>query len=71
MKEVTRYQCEHCGTYYNSADKASDCESFHILPDTDRPIVYKYRAKNEGNESHYPYAVVITMANGGQLTFKR
>lgn len=71
MKEVTQYQCEHCGTFYKEAAKARECEEFHILADTDSPIAYKYRAKNEGHESKYPYAVVITMANGEKLTFKR
>lgn len=69
MKQVTRYQCECCGTYYNEDTKAAACEAFHVLPYSTPE--YRYRPKNEGNESKYPYAVVVTMANGVKLTFKR
>lgn len=69
MIEVTRYQCEYCGTYYNEANKASSCEAFHVLPYSIPE--YKYRPKDEGNESKYPYSIVVTMENGEKITFKR
>lgn len=69
MIEVTHYQCEKCGTDYNTRDKAQECEAFHIAVDS--VVQYKYNSKGMGPESKYPHAIIIKMADGKQLTFKR
>lgn len=69
MKEIVQYKCEICGTNYSSADKCRECEAFHInVASVDQ---YKYNSKGMGPESKYPHAVVVIMADGNRLTFKR
>ena len=69
MIEVTQYKCETCGTAYSTQDKCRECEAFHVAVDS--VSQYKYNPKGMGPESKYPHAVVIRMADGNQLTFKR
>ena len=69
MKEVNYYQCETCGTNYAEAAKCQECEAFHVAV-SDVPI-YKYNAKGMGPESKYPHAVILKMADGKQIVFKR
>ena len=69
MKQVNYYQCETCGTNYADADRCRECEAFHVTV-VGEPV-YKYNSKGMGPESKYPHAVIVKMADGKQLTFKR
>lgn len=69
MKEITQYQCEMCGSTFDTASACEECENFHII--RDHVVQYKYNPKSMGPESKYPYAVVLEMEDGKQLTFKR
>lgn len=69
MKEISLYQCEVCGTNYADEAKAKECEEFHVTVDS--VVRYKYGAKGMGSESKHPYAVVVRMTDGKELTFKR
>lgn len=69
MKELTQYQCEVCGTLYADQTKCEECEAFHeSVIGVER---YNYHAMGMGPESKYPYTVVLRMADGKLLTFKR
>lgn len=69
MKEVTLYQCGFCGKCYATSDQCRSCESFHV--NVTSVLEYKYNPESMGLESQYPYAVVVKMADGKELTFKR
>ena len=69
MKEVTLYQCGGCGKCYEQYDQCKSCESFHVQASSVQQ--YKYYPEGVGVESRYPYAVVVKMADGKELTFKR
>lgn len=69
MKELTLYQCDICGTNYQTETKCLECEAFHVAVDS--VLRYKYNAKNMGPESKYPHIVVVKMADGKELVFKR
>ena len=69
MKEVTLYQCGFCGKCYATSDQCQSCESFHV--NVTSVLEYRYNPASMGLESQYPYAVVVKMADGKELTFKR
>ena len=69
MIELTRYQCEVCGTLYDDAKSCQECEECHVL--ADKVSQYKYYPKDIGPESKYPYAVTVKMDDDTLLTFKR
>ena len=69
MKEVTLYQCGFCGKLYERYEQCQSCESFHV--NVTSVLEYKYNPESMGLESQYPYAVVVKMADGKELTFKR
>lgn len=56
MKEITQYQCEMCGSTFDTQAACEECESFHIS--RDHVVQYKYNPKSMGPESKYPYASV-------------
>ena len=69
MIELTRYQCEICGTLYDDAKSCHECEEFHVA--IGGVLQYKYYPKDVGPESKYPYAVTVKMDDDTLLTFKR
>ena len=69
MIELTQYKCETCGTCYSTQDKCCECEAFHVS--VSDVAQYKYNPKGMGPESKYPHAVVVLMADGNRLIFKR
>ena len=69
MIEVTKYQCEICGAMFDESAPCEECEESHVSVDS--VLKYLYYPKSTGPESNYPYSVVIKMADGKELTFKR
>lgn len=69
MKEVTQYECGHCGTLYDDADTCKECEEYHIP--VKQVIKYAYYPKDTGPEAKYPYAVSVVMNDGKNLIFTR
>ena len=67
LKEYKMYRCEHCGTMYNSEQKATKCEESHILC---HKIVREVH-KPMGVDLDYPTEVLIQMKNGKEVVYKR
>lgn len=68
MKAIKMYKCEHCGTMYNSEQKATECEKNH---ETCRKIV-RENHKPIGVIPHgYPVSIHVEMSDGVILEFQR
>lgn len=67
MKEIKRYQCELCETYYADKEKAVRCEKNHKAI-TIKHIFYQ---PIEMNKSGLPYKIEVSDANGKTYIFKR
>lgn len=68
MKVLNQYQCEICGTVYNSERIASECESSHKL--ITNVVADRYRGFHE-NPDGFPDRVKVTFDNHSTLIYKR
>jgi len=64
LKEITRYECEVCGTDYNAPDEAQKCEGSHPKV---KEVRYKY-----GYEmmNAYPHGIEVEFENGTTVFYK-
>ena len=69
MIQITKYQCETCGTCYDEAVECQACEAFHVSVNS--VLKYQYSPKGMGPESKYPHAVIVKMNDNEDLIFKR
>lgn len=69
MTQVIHYQCEKCGTLYDTQKECEDCEAFHI--GIIGPVKYLYYSRGMGTEAKYPYGVMVKMEDGKEFYFKR
>lgn len=67
MKAIKMYKCEHCGTMYNSEQKATECEKYH---QTCRKIV-RENHKPLGVDTFYPLSIHVEMSDGEIVSYKR
>lgn len=58
MKEVMRYQCECCGTAFESKEDCEDCENHHFRVEK---VNYEYAAGEA-----FPHSITVKF-DGGQI----
>lgn len=68
MKELKLYQCEFCGTKYNSKDKAMKCEKLHHK--ATGFIDSRYHAAECDNDG-YPDLLEVKFDNGEVRRYRR
>lgn len=66
MKELKLYQCDHCGTRYNSKHECEKCESNYIH--TVKIVECKYHANKSAKE--YPDYIIVEMEDGKKVKYK-
>lgn len=72
MKEINKFQCEHCNVEYKSKIDAMDCEKNHKMPEGINNAIshMRFKAKND-DHSGYPQSVNIKFDDGKTIKFKR
>ena len=68
MKKLEFYQCEICGTQYNSENKASECEKRHITNFKITNMVFKPISMEA---SGLPIKIELTAPNGKKIIYRR
>lgn len=68
MKELSKYQCEHCHTEYRNKSDCEVCEKNHKIKAKIKKCVYN----PYGNDrSGYPIGINIEFENGDVVTYRR
>lgn len=68
MKEIKKYQCEHCGTVYDYERGAYLCESNHKLNGTIDRFEHSGRCNNYDG---YPSKVYIRFEDGKIIGYEK
>lgn len=72
MTERKLYRCDTCMTEYADPKDAQKCEEYHIAPmGGTKKIKGFYKSMNQCSCDQYPYKVIITMADGKNVEYKR
>lgn len=68
MKELLKYQCEHCHTDYSEKTNCERCEKNHKVKLNIKKTVYlPYGMDGSG----YPMQINVEFENGEVITYKR
>lgn len=71
MTERKLYQCDICKVEYSSKTEAQQCEAYHVAPSF-KKVEGRYKGMNvRSGCDQYPYKVIVTMADGAKIEFKR
>ena len=70
MTERKLYRCDVCKTEYANKDDAEKCEKYHVEPSRKATIGF-YKGMNQHSCDQYPYKVIVQMADGKGIEYKR
>ena len=68
MKELKRYQCEHCGTVYSDKATAKKCESTHKVKGKISKLVHR---PVRDDATGYPLYVEVMFEDGKVIKYKK
>jgi hypothetical protein len=66
LKEITKYECEVCGTNYKTPEEAQECEDSHPKV---KEVRYKYGSIYEMLNA-YPHGIEVEFENGTTVFYR-
>lgn len=66
MKEITKYECEVCGTNYQTPEEAQECEDSHPKI---KKVEYKY-GQSFTSTNTYPHGIIVDFEDGVQIHYR-
>ena len=71
MTERKLYRCDICRTEYSDPKEAQKCETYHIAPAKGKKVDGTYKGMNVHCCGPYPLKVIVTMADGAKIEYRR
>lgn len=71
MTERKLYRCDICKVEYANPNEAKKCEEYHIAPAKGKKVEGFYKGMNVHGCDQYPLKVIVTMADGEKIEYRR